>query len=56
MSMGINTRSKVATNQYGSVSGVGNKVKSIIRMRNLAKPDLVEAQPCSVADGCGMRA
>jgi len=54
--MGINTRSKAAANQYGSISGVGNKDKSMIRIRNLARPDLVEAQPCSVADGCGMRA
>lgn len=54
--MEINIRSKVATNQYGSASGAGNKVKNMIRIRYLAKPNLVEAQPCNVADGCGMRA
>lgn len=54
--MELNIRNKVATSQYGSVNGAGNKVKIIIRIRYLAKPDLVEIQPCSVADGCGMRA
>jgi len=54
--MEISTRNRVAANQYGSISGLGNKVKIMIRIRNLDKPNLVEAQPCNVADGCGMRA